>query len=72
MDRAILMVEMSVGDLALIYQLAKNDKTTVNDWIMRCVMEKVERLQEEWQMKQRIKPAASKPDEAGSGKGGEG
>lgn len=72
MDRAVLMVEMSVGDLALIYQLAKNDKTTVNDWIMRCVMEKVERLQEEWQMKQRIKPASPKHDEAGSGKGGDG
>ncbi|MEM2163720.1 MAG: hypothetical protein QXR62_04770 [Candidatus Bathyarchaeia archaeon] len=56
MDRVIFMLEMTAGDLALIYQLARNDRMTVNEWIMKCIMEKVEKLQEEWQMKQKIKP----------------
>ena len=52
MDKAILLLEMSVGDLALIYQLARNEKKGVNEWVMNCVMERVERIQEEWRRQQ--------------------
>lgn len=76
MDKVIFMLEMNVGDLALIYQLSRNDKLSVNEWIMKCVLEKIERIQEEWMIKQKIKPEIQpQGDEgktSGKKKGGEG
>lgn len=50
----IALIRMSGGDYALIYQIARNEKKTVNDWVMSCILEKLERLQEEWRIKQKI------------------
>ncbi|MEM4531659.1 MAG: hypothetical protein QXY39_07315 [Thermofilaceae archaeon] len=54
MDEVIALIRMSGGDYALIYQIARNEKKTVNDWVMSCILEKLERLQEEWRIKQKI------------------
>ncbi|MEM3484792.1 MAG: hypothetical protein QXI12_04150 [Candidatus Methanomethyliaceae archaeon] len=48
MDDVIVLLPISGGDYAIIYQLAKSEKRSVNDFIYRCIIEKVERLQEEW------------------------
>jgi len=54
LDEVIALIRMSGGDYALIYQIARNEKKTVNDWVMSCILEKLERLQEEWRIKQKI------------------
>ncbi|MEM2196404.1 MAG: hypothetical protein QW290_04935 [Sulfolobales archaeon] len=54
MDEVIALVRMSGGDYALIYRIARNERKTVNDWIMSCILEKLEKLQEEWMIKQKI------------------
>lgn len=63
-DKAVFMLEMSVGDLAFIYQIARRDKKTVNEWIMGCIMEKLEKLQEEWLAAQKlVSPSNPKEEE---------
>jgi len=54
LDEVIALIKMSGGDYALIYQIARNERKTVNEWIMTCILEKLERLQEEWRVKQKI------------------
>lgn len=51
MDEVIVLLRMSGGDYALIYQIARSEKRTVNEWIMSAILEKLEKLQEEWKSK---------------------
>ncbi|MEM1868551.1 MAG: hypothetical protein QXY41_06040 [Thermoproteota archaeon] len=51
MDEVIVLLRMSGGDYALIYQIARSEKRTVNEWIMSAILEKLEKLQEEWKNK---------------------
>ncbi|MEM1710523.1 MAG: hypothetical protein QW820_06500 [Sulfolobales archaeon] len=51
MDEVIVLLRMSGGDYALIYQVARSEKKTVNEWIMSAILEKLEKLQEEWKNK---------------------
>jgi len=60
MDEVIVPVKMRVSDLIVIWNLAQREKRTVEDWIMMCVAEKVERMQEEWRSQQ--KAAEAKPE----------
>lgn len=60
MDEVIALIRMSGGDYALIYQIARNEKKTVNEWIMSCILEKLEKLQEEWRARQLIKRTEEK------------
>lgn len=46
MDRAIYLLELSVADLALLYQLARAEKKTINQFILEAVVEKIEKIQE--------------------------
>lgn len=48
MDEVIVLLRMSGGDYALVYQIARSEKKTVNEWIMSAILEKLERIQEEW------------------------
>ncbi|MEM4429645.1 MAG: hypothetical protein QXM08_00595 [Thermofilaceae archaeon] len=48
MDEVVVLLRMSGGDYALIYQIARREKKTVNEWITSAILEKLERLQEEW------------------------
>ncbi|MEM1522296.1 MAG: hypothetical protein QXU69_04680 [Thermofilaceae archaeon] len=48
MDEVVVLLRMSGGDFALIYQVARKEKKTVNEWIMSAILEKLERLQEKW------------------------
>jgi len=51
LDEVIVLLRMSGGDYALIYQIARSEKRTVNEWIMSAILEKLEKLQEEWKNK---------------------
>jgi len=51
LDEVIVLLRMSGGDYALIYQVARSEKKTVNEWIMSAILEKLEKLQEEWKNK---------------------
>ncbi|MEM0261745.1 MAG: hypothetical protein QXN17_03725 [Nitrososphaerota archaeon] len=51
MDEVIALIRMSGGDYALIYQVARSERRTVNEWIMSAILEKLEKLQEEWRNK---------------------
>ncbi|MEM1681065.1 MAG: hypothetical protein QXZ56_07655 [Sulfolobales archaeon] len=51
MDEVIVLLRMSGGDYALIYQVARSERKTVNEWIMSAILEKLEKLQEEWKNK---------------------
>ncbi|MEM4975853.1 MAG: hypothetical protein QXT64_00840 [Desulfurococcaceae archaeon] len=51
MDEVIVLLRMSGGDYVLIYQVARSERRTVNEWIMSAILEKLEKLQEEWKNK---------------------
>jgi len=65
MDEVLFQLRMSAGDLALIYQIARGDKKTVNEWIMSCILERLEKLQEEWRISRNVlmQTDQSKPEE---------
>ena len=51
MDEVIVLLRMTGGDYVLVYQVARSEKKTVNEWIMSAILEKLEKLQEEWRNK---------------------
>ncbi len=51
MDEVIVLLRMTGGDYVLVYQIARSEKKTVNEWIMSAILEKLEKLQEEWRNK---------------------
>jgi len=71
MDEVIVPIRMRIGDLVIIWQLAQRERRSVGDWIMSCVVEKVERMQEEWRMAQKVMPETSKASPKDKKKGGE-
>jgi len=51
LDEVIVLLRMTGGDYVLVYQVARSEKKTVNEWIMSAILEKLEKLQEEWRNK---------------------
>lgn len=51
MDEVIVLLRMTGGDYVLVYQVARSERKTVNEWIMSAILEKLEKLQEEWRNK---------------------
>lgn len=62
MDEVIVPVRMRIGDLVIIWQFAQKDRRSVEEWIMGCVFEKVERMQDEWRAAQKIKVNTKKEE----------
>lgn len=68
MDEVILPIRMRIGDMIIIWQLAQRDKRTVENWIMNCVVEKIQRLQQESVTNQEtIKTPPAKKERRGGG-----
>lgn len=53
MDEVYFPLRMKIADLLVIYNLAQRDKRDLNEWIISCIAEKVERMQNEWLEAQR-------------------
>jgi len=51
LDEVIVLLRMTGGDYVLVYQVARSERKTVNEWIMSAILEKLEKLQEEWRNK---------------------
>ena len=47
MDEAVFLLRLRVEDLALVYSLARRERMSVNEWIIRAIVEKIERVQAE-------------------------
>ena len=47
MDEVIYQLRLRVEDLVLIYSLARRDRMSVNEWIIKAIIEKAERIQSE-------------------------
>lgn len=50
-DEVILMLRMSVPDLALLYSLASKEGMRVGDFIMKLVFKRLRQIQDEWSQK---------------------
>ncbi|MEM1523412.1 MAG: hypothetical protein QXU69_10305 [Thermofilaceae archaeon] len=48
MDEVIVPLRMSGGDYVLIYQIARSEGRSVNEWILSCILERMQRMREEW------------------------
>ncbi|MEM3120737.1 MAG: hypothetical protein QXG54_05155 [Desulfurococcaceae archaeon] len=60
MDEVIVLLRMGGGDYALIYQIARSERKTVNEWILTAILEKLEKVQQEWTRSKSIKSGNEK------------
>lgn len=47
-DEVIFMLKMSATDMVVIYNIAKSERLSINEFILKAILEKIESMQNKW------------------------